>query len=162
MTKTFKSAKATNATVSDEGQPGGCSALSSSDGKGIKALFNNATSTVECGSGATLFTGSANDTAVGVTLSLELDLAIETATITISGPSGVWFGVGFNASAMQEGPWAIVVDGGDDGRVSEHKLADQGFSISWTGYHQDFTQEIQVFSRLFERCLTTEAEKRFI
>ena len=130
MTKTFKSAKATNATVSDEGQPGGCSALSSSDGKGIKALFNNATSTVECGSGATLFTGSANDTAVGVTLSLELDLAIETATITISGPSGVWFGVGFNASAMQEGPWAVVVDSGDDGRVSEHKLADQGFSIS--------------------------------
>ena len=75
VSKTFKTAKAMNSTVSDVGQPEGCSAVSSSDGKGIKALFNEAQSTVECGSGATLFTGSANDTAVGVSLSLELDLA---------------------------------------------------------------------------------------
>ena len=133
VSKTFKSAKATNTTVSDAGQPGGCSAVSSTDGKGIKALFNNAASTVECGSGATIFTGMANDTAIGVTLSLELDVATGTATITLTGPSGVWFGVGFNASAMSEGPWAVVVNGGGDARVSEHKLADQGWSISWTG-----------------------------
>ena len=65
-----------------------------------------------------------NDTTVGVAVALELDTDKETATITISGPSDVWFGVGFNASAMKQGPWAVVVDG--DGRVSEHKLADQG------------------------------------
>ena len=130
MSKTFKTAKATNATVSDAGQPGGCSAVSRGDGKGgIKALFNDAASTVECGSGATLLTGAANDTAVGVSLSRELDLAGDTATITLTGPGGVWFGVGFNASAMKDGPWAVVVDGGS-GRVSEHKLADQGWTIS--------------------------------
>ena len=65
-----------------------------------------------------------NDTAVGVAVALELDTATATATITLSGPSDVWFGVGFNASAMKQGPWAVVVDG--DGRVTEHKLADQG------------------------------------
>ena len=84
---------------------------------------------MECGSDATLFTGTANDTAVGVTLSLELDAAADVATITLTGPSGVWFGAGFNASAMKDGPWAVVVDGGS-GRVSEHKLADQGWTIS--------------------------------
>ena len=52
------------------------------------------------------------------------------ATITVTGPSNVWFGAGFNASAMKEGPWAVVVDGGSDGKVSEHKLADQGIGIS--------------------------------
>ena len=41
---------------------------------------------MECGSGATLFTGTANDTAVGVTLSLELDAAADVATITLTGP----------------------------------------------------------------------------
>ena len=81
---------------------------------------------MECGSGATLLTGAANDTAVGVSLSLELDVARDTATITLTGPGGVWFGVGFNASAMKDGPWAVVVDGGSVEKVSEHKLADQG------------------------------------
>ena len=81
---------------------------------------------MECGSGATLLTGAANDTAVGVSLSLELDLARDTATITMTGPGSVWFSVGFNASAMKDGPWAVVVDGGSGEKVSEHKLADQG------------------------------------
>ena len=88
---------------------------------------------MECGSGATLFAGTANDTAVGVSISLELDLARDTATITLTGPGSVWFGVGFNASAMKDGPWAVVVDGGSDGKVSEHKLADQGYSVIFPG-----------------------------
>ena len=58
----------------------------------------------------------------------------DTATITLTGPSNVWFGAGFNASAMKEGPWAVVVDGGSDGRVSEHKLADQGYLVIFPGY----------------------------
>merc|ERR1719322_744624 len=126
VSKTFKTTRAKNSTISDSKRPGGCSAVSSSDGSGIKALFNNAQSAVECGSGANIFTGMANDTTVGVSLSLELDVARDTATITLTGPSNVWFGAGFNASAMKEGPWAVVVDGGSDGKVSEHKLADQG------------------------------------
>jgi hypothetical protein len=43
------------------------------------------------------------------------------ATITMSGPSASWFGVGFDASTMADKPYAIVVAGGS-GQVSEHRL----------------------------------------
>ena len=41
-------------------------------------------------------------------------------TFTISGPSGSWYGVGFNAEKMADEPYAIIVDG--NGKVSERKL----------------------------------------
>ena len=37
------------------------------------------------------------------------DCSSEVATITVTGPSKVWFGVGFNASAMKDAPWAFLV-----------------------------------------------------
>jgi len=52
-------------------------------------------------------------------------------TLTLRGPAGVWFGVGFNASAMKDAPWAIIVEpngaagSGDAVAVSERRLADQ-------------------------------------
>ncbi len=45
------------------------------------------------------------------------------ATITLSGPDGVWFGVGLGATHMGDTPNAIVVAG--NGTVFEQKLADQ-------------------------------------
>jgi len=51
-------------------------------------------------------------------------LTAGTARIVLTGPSAVWFGVGFNASAMKDAPWAVVVDG--HGAVTERKLSDQG------------------------------------
>ena len=82
MSKTFKTTKAKNSTISDSKRPGGCSAVSSSDGSGIEALFNSAQSAVECGYGANIFTGMANDTTVGVSLSLELDIARDTIQLS--------------------------------------------------------------------------------
>ena len=58
-----------------------------------------------------------------VTVQVALDLDADVATLTLSGPAGVWFGAGFNASAMKDAPWAVVVDGA--GAVTERKLADQ-------------------------------------
>ena len=46
------------------------------------------------------------------------------ATITLSGPSGVWFGVGFNAAKMADAPYALIVDGA--GKVTERRLVDHG------------------------------------
>lgn len=43
-------------------------------------------------------------------------------TITLSGPSNVWFGVGFNALEMADTPYTIIVDG--NGNVTERNLAD--------------------------------------
>ena len=50
-----------------------------------------------------------------------LNLTIEAGqTVALAGPSGAWFGVGFNASSMPEEPWAVIVDGA--GAVTERKL----------------------------------------
>jgi len=46
------------------------------------------------------------------------------AKITMSGPDGVWYGVGFAAKSMADLPYAIIVDG--SGSVSERKLANHG------------------------------------
>ena len=46
------------------------------------------------------------------------------ATLTISGPADVWFGVGFGASTMNDKPYAIIVDG--NGEVTERKLENHG------------------------------------
>ena len=42
------------------------------------------------------------------------------ARLRLSGPAGVWFGVGFDATAMEDEPYAIIVDG--DGEVSERRM----------------------------------------
>ena len=47
-----------------------------------------------------------------------------TAILTLTGPSSVWYGVGWGAAAMKDLPYAIIVDGA--GRVTERRLADHG------------------------------------
>jgi hypothetical protein len=96
--------------------------------------------------GAGLLGASGNMTSL-VDMGLELDATSQTATITLTGPSRVWFGVGFNASGekeatssskllpnlflssclapssaavMADSPWAVIVTGAD---VQERKLA---------------------------------------
>ena len=44
----------------------------------------------------------------------------KTAEITMTGPAGKWFGVGFNAQNMADQPYAIIVDG--NGKITERKL----------------------------------------
>ena len=48
----------------------------------------------------------------------------DNATITLSGPAGLWFGVGLDARSMADQPYALIVDG--HGRVSERRLANHG------------------------------------
>mmetsp|Transcript_39782 Transcript_39782/g.92029 ORF Transcript_39782/g.92029 Transcript_39782/m.92029 type:complete len:894 (-) Transcript_39782:67-2748(-) len=43
--------------------------------------------------------------------------------ITLSGPAGAWFGAGFNASAMADSPYTLVVN---DGGVTERKIGTCG------------------------------------
>ena len=57
---------------------------------------------------------------VYVSVQVDVDAKADLVTITLAGPSAVWFGVGFNASAMKGAPWTIIVEG--DGKVSERKL----------------------------------------
>jgi len=111
-------------TGSSTTKPAGCSITS--DGKGAAVVYynSNKAATTKCGGGATKVSDSATSP---VTFVLELDSATSTATITLSGPSSVWFGVGLNATTMgsgapgtPNGPYTIVVDGA--GKVMERRL----------------------------------------
>jgi len=112
-----------NQTGFDLTKPPGCSVITDPvKDNTIHVYFNTASSKSlpKCGGNDTL--------AAGVTSSLvkvlvELDVKKKIATINLTGPAQVWFGVGFNGSSMKDAPWTIIVDG--QGNVTERKLADQ-------------------------------------
>lgn len=62
--------------------------------------------------------------AAASTVALSLKFGDENVTMTLSGPDGVWFAVGLNASMMIDQPYAIVVDG--HGTVTERQLGVAG------------------------------------
>jgi len=64
--------------------------------------------------------GTVSSEAASTSMTLLLEDSM--ATVTMSGPSGMWFGVGFDAPnfLMADFPYAIIVDG--SGEVSERKL----------------------------------------
>ena len=93
-------------------------------------IFNTEdSSTAECGSGSdsigkaspASMLGSSN---LGNLTHLTVSHDGETATLTLAGPGGSWFGVGFDATAMKDVPYALIVDG--KGKVQERKLANHG------------------------------------
>lgn len=87
------------------------------DGAGeAKAFFNTKQTQQCCGAGVSALTGKAASL-----VSLEMTVTNGTTTITLTGPDKVWFGVGFFAQAMEDKPYAIIVDGA--GAVSERVLA---------------------------------------
>ncbi len=120
---------ASSRSVHDTARPAGCT-LSPAGGaspRAYDAVFNTAASTVDCTphppAGAAL--GLAAEAAVGVGgASVGVNVSHEgtgNVTIRLSGPAGSWFGVGFDARAMSDTPYAIIIDG--DGEASERRLA---------------------------------------
>ena len=108
---------AANSTASDPKRPSGCSAHVNSAGR-TEAVYNTgASSYAKCGGGTTKAFGR---TVSLVAMNVSVDASTDLVTITLSGPSDVWFGVGFNAQAMSDAPWTIIVDG--NGTVTERKL----------------------------------------
>jgi len=87
------------------------------------AVFNTLTSSnVTCGNTQIIALQGVSKLGNDVELAVEHNTV--TAIITMRGPSDVWFGVGFDATAMKDKPYAIIVDG--KGAVTERKLADHG------------------------------------
>jgi hypothetical protein len=90
-------------------------------GYGYDVTFNAAkSSAAACGDSSSdnaLATGAQS---LGNLTTLAVSHDGTTATVTFSGPAGVWFGVGFDASEMADLPYAIIVDG--SGKVTERKL----------------------------------------
>lgn len=114
-----------NVTVNSSAYPVGCS-YSSTSKDNITAIFNayaGSAATVCGGKGAATgrkLTGAATSY---VTMELDIDASADTVTISLTGPSTVWYGVGLGAQLMKDAPNAIIVQG--NGSVFEQKLADQ-------------------------------------
>ena len=96
-----------NVTVSSQTNsvPQGCTAQMSSDGTWT-VTYNRFQSSAQCStsparSGTAVFS-------IGVKASVSLSST--SAMITLSGPSDVWFGAGFNASQMSDSPYTIIVN----------------------------------------------------
>ena len=111
---------ATTQTVSDKAIPSGCSVVRSPEDTVSKIFFNTESDGASCGGGS-LYNGQAS-ALKQVSMHLDLDSHADKAQITLTGPDGVWFGVGINASAMADLPYTIIVNG--SGEVMERKLAD--------------------------------------
>jgi len=106
------------ASVHDLTWPPGCTMWPKPGTSTYTAIYNSAPSGLPCGNETRVsLTGS---TKLGPQVSLSLDHDTMTATLTMTGPADVWFGVGFDASAMSDEPYAIIVDG--RGAVTERKL----------------------------------------
>ena len=122
------SAKAPQSTVSEKTIPSGCSIVRTADGSET-IYFNTEPQGAACGGGSQ-YSGKAMALNKSVSMSISLDATKGQATITLSGPSEVWFGVGLNAQAMSDLPYAIIVNG--SGQVQERKLAnhDPGVQIA--------------------------------
>ena len=101
--------------------PMGCSARSDTmDASTAHISYRSISSKALCGTGTTEILGTTKSL-VNVSVHVSADLV----TITLIGPSNVWWGVGFNASAMKDQPWAIIVEGGSNGTITERRLQDQ-------------------------------------
>jgi hypothetical protein len=113
----------TTQKISSSSRPAGCFIVS--DVKNISAytaVYNDAPSSVVCGQGGTLFMGQEISTVTNISMTITMDNTTQQVQISLSGPTTVWFGVGFNASAMGDFPYAIILDG--SGNVTERQLGE--------------------------------------
>ena len=109
-----------NQTVDSPTLPAGCSVLN--NGKSYTVSFNTHASTAKCGAstGKPRVQGSMKSL---TQFAVDLDGSSDVATLTMTGPATVWFGVGLGAQVMKDAPNAIIVSG--NGTVFEQKLGDQ-------------------------------------
>lgn len=111
-----------NFEISNTSMPAGCSVTNDPQNSlNYFVYFNSAASSTACGGSNVVLSGA---TASLVNLQVNMDSEKDLVTISMTGPSSVWYGVGFGAQAMKDAPWAIIADG--SGKVEEYKLSDQG------------------------------------
>lgn len=104
-------------TLSNSSFPPGCS-ISMVDGVPTAIFNSDNMSTTCCGTNGGAMAGIVDNSLVLINISINPSGNV---SITLTGPSDVWFGVGFGATLMAETPNAIIVDG--KGVVTERTLA---------------------------------------
>ena len=127
-----------NNSVTDATEPLGCYVIGTP--KGYEVYYNNDTSsTAQCGDKSGRPTRSTGHESIVlgsnffgpgskyVNVSLDLNERTKNATIVLTGPSDVWFGVGFDAKAMADTPYTNVVQPpssiGKKAIITERRLA---------------------------------------
>ena len=110
-----------NITVDSASLPPGCTIVRNSPSANtLEVTFNKQRkSTVQC-EGSTNPSKTTGHAESLVSLNVSVDSQKDEVLISIQGPSDTWFGVGFNASLMQDSPYTIVVLG--NATVTERKL----------------------------------------
>lgn len=104
--------------LNDTHQPYGCFFNINHKTNRVTGFLNKRKTSIECGSKNNGYIGSTgidNTTFVGVKVSV-----YNKTTIELIGPADVWFGIAFNATAMADLPYTLIVNG--TGYVSEIKL----------------------------------------
>lgn len=115
--------------ISNPKYPSGCSFIQDSQGIVRNITLNTYPHQNTCGDGATLFMGfnrtcfDKYSVSANITINL-LESTESQVTITLDGPSDLWFGVAFDAYKMADLPYAIIVNG--SGYVFEDKLGNHG------------------------------------
>ena len=130
---TGASLSGTSKTISDDTLPLGClltPETSNNSNYLYSVTFNSLiTSKATCDAGHS-FSGAKNSKLLSGSAELcnlthmEVSHDGNNAKLTLTGPSEFWFGVGFDATAMKDLPYALIVDG--NGNVHERKLANHG------------------------------------
>ena len=109
-----------NTTGSDQGRPSDVPLRSVPHSTSCECVLQS-----PCQLVCTLWRGSeamAGATDGLVYVGAALDTANGNATLTLRGPSDVWFGAGFGATSLADQPWTVVADG--NGAVNERKLGE--------------------------------------
>jgi len=107
--------------VNESSLASGCHVILNTNNNDVTAVYNIfPNSTANCTEGNQI--GGFNQSVVKLQVLLDQKEGNGTAYITMTGPDGVWFGIGFNANSMGNRPYVIVIDG--NGAVSEHKIGD--------------------------------------
>eukprot|EP01084_Bolivina_argentea_P167243 290290_1 len=110
--------------INDPSQISGCS-IKPQGNNLYTVIYNSDMTHTQCGSDVTV--GLIGNSNLGNITRLKIDHngnITGNITITIAGPSNVWYGVGFAATVMANEPYAIIIDG--TGAVTERKLANHG------------------------------------
>ena len=108
-----------NASVINNSEyPLGCFIIKDNNGELKNISLNIYKSKIECGKDSKVFNGeilSDPITKIGINLTIDKNV-----TLILKGPSDVWYGVAFDAYAMADLPYSLIVNG--TGHVFEDKL----------------------------------------
>ena len=96
----------------DRSKPAGCSMTATANGQ-CHTYFSTAPASgaASCGAGSATAPVAGRLSAASTLPALSLSINTTHARLTLRGPAGVWFGIGFNASQMADAPWTLIVDG---------------------------------------------------